>query len=241
MNYLARLKLRSHFRRTEIVKGVREALTETTSFVQVQQWPLASSQVVSQQEVPVRNVVPLLKADRIWEGPKGGSSCKPICPANLQEALMLEPTLAERHVYRQEGHGHTKYRYRRVTGQRQPGNESHNPETWDCEPVTKKFSWVPSPCCSLPSQAFPVKSFTSQHMSPQTLHFPVLDKSPLWGPGSGAPSGNKGEEIREDNVSPVFNTTSNSQGADHNHSCCRFSSQREFPHLWIEGIELDNL
>ena len=110
----------------------------------------------------------------------------------------------------------------KMTGQRQPGNESHNPKIWNCEPVTKQFSWVPWPCCSLPSHAFPVKSFTSQHMSPQTLHFPVLDKSPLWGPGSGAPSGNKGEEIREDNVSPVFNTTLNSQGTDHNHSYCCF-------------------
>ena len=59
---------------------------------------------ISQQEVPIRNMVLLLKTDRIWAGPKGGKKCKPIiCPANLQEALMIESTLAERCVYRQEG------------------------------------------------------------------------------------------------------------------------------------------
>ena len=39
---------------------------------------------------------------------------------------------------------------------------------------------------------FPIKSLAlSAHVSPQTIHFWVLDKSSVWGPGRGPPSCNK--------------------------------------------------
>ena len=68
-----------------------------------------------------------------------------------------------------------------------------NPET---NPITIKpktashvaelFSWVPLPCCSPPGCPFPIKSLAlSAHVSPWTIHFRVLDKSPVPGPGRG--------------------------------------------------------
>ena len=54
--------------------------------------------------------------------------------------------------------------------------------------VTKLFSWVPLPYCSPPGCPFPVKSLAvSAHVSPWTIHFRVLDKSPGLGPGRGSP------------------------------------------------------
>ena len=75
-----------------------------------------------------------------------------------------------------------------------------NPET---NPVTIKpetashmaeqFSWVPLPYCSPPGCPFPIKSLAlSIHVSPQTIHFRVLDKSPVSGPGRGPPACNNG-------------------------------------------------
>ena len=75
----------------------------------------------------------------------------------------------------------------------------HHPET---KPITIKpetashaaeqFSWVPLPYCSPPGFSFPVKSLSlSAHVSPLTIHFLVLDKSPVSGPGRGPPSCNK--------------------------------------------------
>ena len=71
-----------------------------------------------------------------------------------------------------------------------------NPET---NPITIKpetsshaaelFSWVLLPYCSPPWCPFPIKSLAlSADVSPWTIHFWVLDKSPLSGPGSGPPS-----------------------------------------------------
>ena len=57
--------------------------------------------------------------------------------------------------------------------------------------VAELFSWVPLPCCSRPGRPFPVKSLAlSAHVSPRTIHFRVLDKSPISGPGRGLPSYN---------------------------------------------------
>ena len=59
----------------------------------------------------------------------------------------------------------------------------------ETNPITIKweqFSWVPLPCCSLPGCPFPIKSLAlSAHVSPWTIHFRVLDKSPVSGPGRG--------------------------------------------------------
>ncbi|CAI9176226.1 unnamed protein product [Rangifer tarandus platyrhynchus] len=57
--------------------------------------------------------------------------------------------------------------------------------------AAKQFSWVPLPSCSPPGCPFPMKSLAlSAHVSPQTIHFRVLDKSPVSGPGRGPPSCN---------------------------------------------------
>ena len=66
---------------------------------------------------------------------------------------------------------------------------SVKPETASHE--TELFSWVPLPCCSPPACSFPVKSLAlSAHVSPQTVHFRVLVKSPIPGSGKGPPSCN---------------------------------------------------
>ena len=58
--------------------------------------------------------------------------------------------------------------------------------------TAEQFSWVPLPYCSPPGCPFPIKSLAlSAHVSPQTIHFRVLDKSPVSGPGRGPPSCNK--------------------------------------------------
>ena len=58
--------------------------------------------------------------------------------------------------------------------------------------VTELFSWVPLPCCSPPRCPFPIKSLVlSAHVSPWTIHFWVLDKSPVLGPRRYTPSCNK--------------------------------------------------
>ena len=64
-----------------------------------------------------------------------------------------------------------------------------NPET--ASHVTEQFSWVPLPYCSPPRCPFPIKSLAlSAQVSPRTIHFRVLDKSPVSGPGRGPPSCN---------------------------------------------------
>ena len=58
--------------------------------------------------------------------------------------------------------------------------------------MAEQFSWVPLPCCSPAGRPFPIKSLAlSAHVSPQTIHFWVLDKSPVLGPGRGPPSCNR--------------------------------------------------
>ena len=67
---------------------------------------------------------------------------------------------------------------------------SINPET--ASHVAEQFSWVPLPYCSPPGCPFPIKSLAlSADVSPQTIHFRVLDKSPVSGPERGLPSCNK--------------------------------------------------
>ena len=57
--------------------------------------------------------------------------------------------------------------------------------------VTELLSWVPLPSWSPAGCPFPRKSLAlSAHVSPQTIHFRVLDKIPVLGPGRGPPSCN---------------------------------------------------
>ena len=52
--------------------------------------------------------------------------------------------------------------------------------------TAEQFSWIPLPYCSPPGCPFPIKSLAlSAHVSPRTIHFRVLDKSPVSGPGRG--------------------------------------------------------
>ena len=70
------------------------------------------------------------------------------------------------------------------------------PETGSHE--AEQFSGVPLLSCSPPGRPFPVKSLAfSAHVSPQTILFQVLGKSPVSGPGRGPPSWNKttGREV----------------------------------------------
>ena len=54
--------------------------------------------------------------------------------------------------------------------------------------VTELFSWVPLPYCSPPGPPFPIKSLAlSAHVSPRTIHFWLLDKNPVLGPGRDPP------------------------------------------------------
>ena len=61
----------------------------------------------------------------------------------------------------------------------------------------------PLPCCSLPARPFPIKSLAlPAHVSPWTIHFRVLDKSPVSGPGRGPPScNNSGTTLHTDDES----------------------------------------
>ena len=62
--------------------------------------------------------------------------------------------------------------------------------------VTEQFYWVPSSSCSPHGCPFPIKSLAlSAHVSPWTIHFQVLDKSPVSGSGRGPPSCNNSTYI----------------------------------------------
>ena len=68
-----------------------------------------------------------------------------------------------------------------MMGQRQPGNESHHHKIQaTVSRMAEQSSWVPSPFCLPPGYPFPIKFLAlSARVSPQTIHFRVLDKSPL--------------------------------------------------------------
>ena len=67
-----------------------------------------------------------------------------------------------------------------------PGTNSITIKLETVSHVAELFSWVPLPYCP-----FPVKSLAlSALVSPWRIHFQVLDKSPVSGPGRGPPSWN---------------------------------------------------
>ena len=62
--------------------------------------------------------------------------------------------------------------------------------------MTERFSRIPLPSCPPPGSPFPIKSlFLSAHVSPRTVHFWVLDKSPVSDPGRGPLSCNSHKEL----------------------------------------------
>ena len=65
--------------------------------------------------------------------------------------------------------------------------------------VAELFSWVPLPYCSPPECPFPKKSLAlSAHVSPRTIDFQELDKSPGSGPGRGPSSHNRSKKSAEE-------------------------------------------
>ena len=66
-----------------------------------------------------------------------------------------------------------------------------NPITIKSETASHVAELFFLPYCSPTRHPFPKKSLAlSAHVSPQTIHFWVLDKSPVSGPGRGSPSCN---------------------------------------------------
>ena len=73
--------------------------------------------------------------------------------------------------------------------------------------VAEQFSWVPLPSCSLPRRPFPIKYIAlSAHVSPRTIHFQVLDKSPLSSSGRGPSFGNSLISLQSNGLSRVFSS-----------------------------------
>ena len=72
------------------------------------------------------------------------------------------------------------------------GNLEANPITIKTETVShmaEQFSWLPLHYFSPPGCPFPIKFLAlPAHVSPWTIHFRVLDKSPVLGPGRDPPS-----------------------------------------------------
>ena len=103
---------------------------------------------------------------------------------HFPESLSLASILAEQCVHHQER------LWIRMIGQSPETNPiTIKPET--ASHMAEQFSWVPLPYCSPPGCPFPIKSLAlSAHVSPWIIHFRVLDKSPVLGPGRGLPSCN---------------------------------------------------
>ena len=71
-----------------------------------------------------------------------------------------------------------------------------NPET--ASHMAEQSSWVPLPCCSLSRHPFLIKSpALFAHVSPLTVHFQVLDKSPVSDPRRGLPSCNNSRDVKQ--------------------------------------------
>ena len=111
---------------------------------------------------------------------------------HFPESLSLASILAERCMRHQER------LWIRMIGK---GHPETNPITIKPDiagHMAEQFSWVPLPYCSPPSCPFPIESLAlSAHVSPRTIHFRVLDKSPVLGPGRGPPSCNRKKRVRQ--------------------------------------------
>ena len=121
---------------------------------------------------------------RIREEPKGGGKRPYVLPTSQRPSRSnpswLRDTCATRKDPESECLSRDDLETNPIT--MKPETASH---------VAEQFSWVPLPCRSLPGRPFPIKPFAlSARVSPRTIHFRVLDNSPLWGPGRGLPSCN---------------------------------------------------
>ena len=131
-----------------------------------------------QQEVLVSNTEP----EEFGKGQKERGDASPYVLPTSQNPSRWNPSwLSDAHATRKDPESEWLARDNPETNPItiKPKTASH---------VAEQFSCVPLPCCSLPGCPFPIKSFAlSAHVSPRTIHFRVLDKSPLSGPGRGPP------------------------------------------------------
>ena len=96
--------------------------------------------------------------------------------------VQLLHTILHTGILAKQGVDHQKGLWAKMIGWRQPGNS----ET--AGHMAEQFSWVPLLFCSLPRHPFPVKSLAmSACVFPWTVHFWVLDKSPLFRSWKGSP------------------------------------------------------
>ena len=114
---------------------------------------------------------------RAWEWLKGDTTCP--LPRIPLDSIHL-------------GVCHQERLWIRVIGQRPPGNKFHHHKTRHCEPHSKAVLLVSLTLLLSTWAPFPIKSLAlSAHVSPRTIHFQALDKSPVSGPGRSPPSCNK--------------------------------------------------
>ena len=117
---------------------------------------------------------------RVWERSKGDTTC----PTTSHSPSLWHPSWLNKQAYTIRKDSESEILTK--------DNLETNPITIKPETarhMTELFSWVPLPYCSPPRCRFPIKSLAlSAHVSPRTIHFQVLDKSPLSGPGRGPPS-----------------------------------------------------
>ena len=119
---------------------------------------------------------------RVWERSKGDTTC----PTTSQNPSLWHPSwLNKVCTTRKDSESEWLAKDNRETNPItiKPETASH---------VAEQFSWVPLPWRAPPGCPFPRKSLAlSEHVSPRTIHFRVLDKSPVSGPGRGPPSCNR--------------------------------------------------
>ena len=114
---------------------------------------------------------------RIQERSKGDTTC----PTTSQNASLWHPSwLNKACTTRKESESEWLAK----------DNLEANPITikaWDCEPGRAVLLGSLTYCSPL-GCPFPIKSLAlSAHVSPRTIHFWMLDKSPVSGPGKGSP------------------------------------------------------
>ena len=119
--------------------------------------------------------------ERVQERSKGD----PVCPSTSQNPSRLHPSwLSDVCTTRKDSELEWLAK----------DNPETNPITIKPETVShvaELFSGVNLPYCFPPRCPFPIKSLAlSAHLSPGTIHFQVLDKSPVSGPERGPPSCN---------------------------------------------------
>ena len=120
-----------------------------------------------------------------WENSGGASRREEMM--NLPGSLVLESILADRYTTRKDFElDHIWSRQDDWSWTTQKLSISIKPES--VSHMAEQLSRVPLPYCSLPEHTFLIKSFAlSACVSLQTIHFQVLDKSPLLDPESDPP------------------------------------------------------